>query len=83
MLKRTAQFVNQNMSGVTNTTDQNIKLQIPKKTKLFLEQAVREKENPLRKCLKEILFKGLFFNLISFKNRYSSHFSKGFVQAST
>lgn len=41
--------MNQNMSGVTNTTDQNIKLQIPKKTKLFLEQAVREKENPLRK----------------------------------
>ena len=44
ILKRTAQFIAQS-SGTGIVPPQQIKMLIPKKTKLFMEQTLREREN--------------------------------------
>ena len=44
ILKRTAHFDNLENAS-TPLTSQNIKLNIPKKTKLFVDQTLREREN--------------------------------------
>lgn len=48
MLKRTAQFVEKDIHGGPPPS-QNIKLNVPKKTKLFVDQAMRERENSVCK----------------------------------
>lgn len=48
VLKRTAQFSQQSSTVPSNTNSQNIKLNIPKKTSLFLEQANREIKQSIR-----------------------------------
>jgi len=44
MLKRTAQFDNKSSTVAGPPASQNVKLDVPKKTKLFLDQTVRERE---------------------------------------
>jgi Bardet-Biedl syndrome 1 protein len=44
ILKRTAQFTAQS-SGTGMVPPQQIKMLVPKKTKLFMEQTLREREN--------------------------------------
>ena len=44
MLKRTAQFDSKSVTAAGPPAAQNVKLDIPKKTKLFLDQTVRERE---------------------------------------
>jgi len=44
MLKRTAQFDQKSWTVAGPPAAQNVKLDIPKKTKLFLDQTVRERE---------------------------------------
>ena len=48
ILKRTAQFTAQS-SGTGMVPPQQIKMLVPKKTKLFMEQTVRERENAVGK----------------------------------
>jgi len=45
MLKRTAQFDQKSSTVGGPPAAQNIKLDVPKKTKLFLDQTVRERES--------------------------------------
>jgi Bardet-Biedl syndrome 1 protein len=47
-LKRTAQFTAQS-SGTGMVPPQQIKMLVPKKTKLFMEQTLRERENAVGK----------------------------------
>lgn len=44
ILKRTAVFEERDLSGGPPAA-QNIKLNVPKKTKLFVDQTLREREN--------------------------------------
>ena len=44
ILKRSAQFEEKDLSGGPPAA-QNIKLNVPKKTKLFVDQTLREREN--------------------------------------
>jgi Bardet-Biedl syndrome 1 protein len=48
ILKRTAQFTAQS-SGTGMIPPQQIKMLVPKKTKLFMEQTLRERENAVGK----------------------------------
>lgn len=48
ILKRTAQFTAQS-SGTGMVPPQQIKMLVPKKTKLFMEQTLRERENAVGK----------------------------------
>ena len=48
ILKRTAQFIAQS-SGTGMVPPQQIKMLVPKKTKLFMEQTLRERENAVGK----------------------------------
>lgn len=48
ILKRTATFEEKDISGGPPVA-QNIKLNVPKKTKLFVDQALRERENGVSK----------------------------------
>jgi len=48
ILKRTAQFTAQS-SGAGMVLPQQIKMLVPKKTKLFMEQTLRERENAVGK----------------------------------
>ena len=48
ILKRTAQFENiDNTSNKSSSSNSNVKLNIPKKTRLFVDQTMRERENSL------------------------------------
>ena len=49
ILKRNAQFEEKDLSGGPPIA-QNIKLNVPKKTKLFVDQTLRERENAVSKC---------------------------------
>ena len=55
MLKRSAQFEEKDLTGGPPAA-QNIKLNVPKKTKLFVDQTLRERENAVSKltCQTEI-----------------------------
>ena len=48
ILKRNAQFEEKDLSGGPPVA-QNIKLNVPKKTKLFVDQTLRERENAVSK----------------------------------
>jgi Bardet-Biedl syndrome 1 protein len=48
ILKRTAQFTAQS-TGTGMVPPQQIKMLVPKKTKLFMEQTLRERENAVGK----------------------------------
>lgn len=50
ILKRTAQFTAQSSgTGMVPVPPQQIKMLVPKKTKLFMEQTLRERENAVGK----------------------------------
>lgn len=48
ILKRTATFEERDLSGGPPAA-QNVKLNVPKKTKLFVDQTLRERENAVSK----------------------------------
>ena len=50
ILKRSAQFEEKDLTGGPPAA-QNIKLNVPKKTKLFVDQTLRERENAVSKFI--------------------------------
>lgn len=66
ILKRTAQFTAQS-SGTGMVPPQQIKMLVPKKTKLFMEQTLRERENAVGKS--SIFSMYLFFKWAVFTSQ--------------
>ena len=58
ILKRSAQFEEKDLTGGPPAA-QNIKLNVPKKTKLFVDQTLRERENAVSK----FIFIGFYFEI--------------------
>lgn len=63
ILKRTAKFENQDYSNTVRDL-QNTKLNLPKKTKLFVDQTMRERENSISN-LRTLFI--LFISVLLFK----------------